>query len=400
MPAVNNALKDAALRHQVFLQRYGGATANKIIALLARSDADLVGRIAARMEKIDKRGFDLGPATTQRLQRLLDEIRVQQSDLYKAVHNELRSDLTKLTDVEVKINADRLKEAIGVDLGILRPAPETLRAAVVSQPFRGRILKEWVSGLEAGKVRALTDAIRIGITQGATTADIVRRVRGTAARKFKDGILEINRRNAEILVRTATNHVATRARELLFEANDDVVKGVQWIATLDNRTCPICAGLDGQMDKELRGMTPPAHAGCRCTLTPVVRSWDELAKDGALKRGRGADDIDTLFQKRLREKGFSAEEAATIKRNTRASMDGQVSGKLTYSDWLRRQPAAFQDDVIGVTKGRLFRSGKIDLDRFIDSKTARPLTLVELRAKNQQAWMSAKLPETGSPVLR
>lgn len=33
--------------------------------------------------------------------------------------------------------------------------------------------------------------------------------------------------------------------------------------------------------------------------------------------------------------------------STRASQDGQVPASLSYFDWLKRQPAAFQDEALG-----------------------------------------------------
>ena len=54
------------------------------------------------------------------------------------------------------------------------------------------------------------------------------------------------------------------------------------------------------------------------------------------------------------------------KSGTRASKDGPVSAKRTYSGWLRDQPAEFQDQVLGKERGKLFREGGLSLDRFTD----------------------------------
>ena len=150
------------------------------------------------------------------------------------------------------------------------------------------------------------------------------------------------------------------------------------MATLDSRTSLRCASLDGQVFPIGTGPRPPQHPNCRSTITPVTKSWRELAKPGALKRGRGADNLDALFERRLKGKGFTPDQIAGIKRATRASMTGQVPGKLTYARWLRRQPAAFQDDVLGPTRAALFRDGTLTLDRFVDDRTGRAFTLADL----------------------
>ena len=54
-----------------------------------------------------------------------------------------------------------------------------------------------------------------------------------------------------------------------------------------------------------------------------------------------------------------------------------VPERTTYAQWLKKQPAAVQDEVLGKTRGKLFRSGKVTIDRMIDPRL-RPLTLAEL----------------------
>lgn len=80
------------------------------------------------------------------------------------------------------------------------------------------------------------------------------------------------------------------------------------------------------------------HFCCRSTETLILKSWRELGIDiGEMDEG------------------------------TRASMDGQVPGKTSYLEWLARQPAQRQDQVLGAERGRLFRAGEINLaDMFTD----------------------------------
>ena len=61
-------------------------------------------------------------------------------------------------------------------------------------------------------------------------------------------------------------------------------------------------------------------------------------------------------------------------------MDGPVSSQRTYGGWLKDQPKAFQDEVLGPERAALFRSGEVSLDRFTDD-AGRTLTLEQLRAR-------------------
>lgn len=55
----------------------------------------------------------------------------------------------------------------------------------------------------------------------------------------------------------------------------DCVIGVEWLATLDFRTCPQCKSLDGvRWKRGEKHPKPPLHPGCRCVLIPVTELTD------------------------------------------------------------------------------------------------------------------------------
>ena len=75
---------------------------------------------------------------------------------------------------------------------------------------------------------------------------------------------------------------------------------------------------------------------------------------------------------------------------TRASIDGQVSADLNYNDWLKKQSKAFQVDVLGKDKAKLFRDGGITMDKFVNDR-GQALTLAELKTKYPTAWDKADI---------
>jgi SPP1 gp7 family putative phage head morphogenesis protein len=345
--ATNDDIADVLVRHQIGLQRLSTATARKVLALLRRSDARLVERLARE---------DLSAISRARQERLLEAIRKIVDSAYTDVTGALRVDLDALSEYEVQFNADAMRRTIPVEVDFTLPTQAQVIAAVNSRPFQGRVLREWFRDLPAQAFARLRSAIRMGIVEGRTTDQIIREIRGTRANGYKDGILEIDRRHAEAAVRTAINHTATVAREKLWEGNERLLKGVQWTATLDGRTSAVCRARDGTVYPVGSGPRPPAHPNCRSSVVPVLKSWQEL--------------------------GFSGGDLPV---GTRASMNGQVAGDVTYNDWLRRQPVEFQDDVLGVAKARLFRQGGLTLDRFVD-RAGREYTLDELRRREAAAW--------------
>ena len=62
-----------------------------------------------------------------------------------------------------------------------------------------------------------------------------------------------------------------RKRKVSGTVNSRVIEGRQFLATLDGRTCPLCAMLDGMIWQrgQYSGMPkPPMHKECRCVILP------------------------------------------------------------------------------------------------------------------------------------
>lgn len=70
-----------------------------------------------------------------------------------------------------------------------------------------------------------------------------------------------------------------------------------------------------------------------------------------------------------------------IPEGERNQLIGRTRADESYGVWLKRQPAKFQDEVLGVAKGKLFRDGKVSIERFVDISTGREYTLDELRKR-------------------
>ena len=82
---------------------------------------------------------------------------------------------------------------------------------------------------------------------------------------------------------------------------------------------------------------------------------------------------------------------------TRASV-GATGGKTTqatnYYSWLKTQSASFQDEVLGKTKGQIFRNAGLDTDEFrklVSNNFDQPLTIAQIRAKEPAIWERLKL---------
>ncbi|AUR88409.1 hypothetical protein NVP1113A_08 [Vibrio phage 1.113.A._10N.286.51.E7] len=65
----------------------------------------------------------------------------------------------------------------------------------------------------------------------------------------------------------------------------------------------------------------------------------------------------------------------------------QVSATQTYYDWLKNQPAQFQDEVLGQTKGKIFRNSGVSVEKFktlMIDRMNKPMTIDQMAAKDKQ----------------
>lgn len=351
----NERLQDASIDHAVNVQTYANTLARRVIALLNRADPDIMAQVIQARDRLPQSQFNV-----TRLDQLLDSVRRLNAQNYQQVYNLLESELSELVDTEIQWQTAQLAQAPGV--APVAIDPEQVAAAALSRPFQGRLLREWMSGLEAEKAAAIRDAIRIGYIEGQTTDQIVQRIRGTKSAKYADGLLEISRRNAQSVVLTAVSHTSNYAAGQVYEANSDVIKGLKYSAVLDMRTSAVCRGRSGNI-YALGKPRPslPAHFRCRSVYQVILKSFREMGID--------ADDF-TPTQ--------------------RASMDGKVPAELNYNDWLKKQSTARQDEILGDSKARLFRTGEITLDRFI-ARDGAELTLAQLRGRYPDVFKKAGL---------
>lgn len=372
MPSVNVLLADEAMSHAVDLVQYSNGVVRRMIALLNRVDADLGDALERAIRRMPEKSF-----TVERLEAMLGAVRKLNTDAYRRIYAELKGVLEEFSAYEAAYQhtlfSRLIPEGIQARFRIARVAPNQVYAGAMSRPFQGRLLRNWAAQLPADRMALMRNAIRIGFLEGQTTTDIVRRVIGTRAQRYQDGIINRSRRELTAVVDTAVKHTAAVAREHFEQANADIITVLVWQATLDTKTTEICRIRDGlkygadakhrPIGHKIPWLQGPgrSHWRCRSNAQPVTKSWRELGFD--------ADELDA---------------------GSRASMDGQVPGEVKYGEWLQRQSALRQDQVVGETRGRLMREGQLPFDRFYDDR-GHWLSLDELRARDAAAFERAGL---------
>lgn len=347
-----NAVTELAylvIERQLSLNRLSAGYQNGIVELFKQLAADIEAKVGAR---------PLTEFSKERINRLIVDIKAEIADAFDEERDLVRAELAQLATTEAQWAASAINEVIGVDIArVLAPA-NVLRQLVREDLFQGAPLADWFKSQSQDVQFAVTSAIRVGVAQGETNGQIVKRLM-TTAKQGNDGVLNIKRRNLEALVRTAVQTVANKSRNETWAQNDDVVKSLQQLSTLDGRTSDVCIAYSGKQwtlqDKQPIGHNlpwnsgTPRHWGCRSVMVPVLKSFAELGID-----------------------------LPELSPSTRASMDGQVAAGFTFEEFLEKKGKAFQDRQLGPGRAQLWREGKITLTQLLDQR-GNPLTLAELQ---------------------
>lgn len=363
MTTANEKLLRDAVAHAVAMERFKNATAAQVAAYVSRY---VVPRMAAAAKGMRKEGARYTKST---IEAAVIAARKAASAGVDEVAKRLGATVVRQASAEASIAAGYVANATGMRLAVgAAAAPPNLGAALFDHP----LVRRWFAALKSGTQRAVERAIRAGAAANEQPDQIARRILGdkSAGRAF-GGVAAKARRDAESVARTVIAFSGTRAREAAYASNADVIRGVRIVATLDERTTLVCMGQDGKVYPLNEGPRPPFHFNCRTVTAPVTKSWAEIMAAA---------------------KGDPTKFPPQAPKGSRASMRGEVPASLTYAEWLRTQPASFQDEVLGTRRAELFRSGLVQLDRFVDA-SGKSLSITELE---RMAELASRAPPPGA----
>lgn len=296
-------------------------TIRRRIALERYSNAE-VRRALAFLKELERdiiaRMATVSGYGRRQLAGLLKDVREIHADAYAKLTGDLDKAFRTLAGEEAKWQAGSLG-GVGIEGRIAQLSTTAAFEAALARPMQGALLKDWMRDLEPRARQRLERALTVSFTEGENLSNAMKRVRD---------VIGGNRRGAQALIRTANSHIANAVQQATFEENADVIEMVEWRSVLDSRTTHICAARDGERYPVDSGPRPPAHVNCRSIIVAVVK--------GAPKAQRE-----------------------------------------TYSEWIGRQGADVQDDILGPSRGKLLRSGQFKVTDFVDAK-GKTLTLEEL----------------------
>jgi len=326
---------DQLTRHQIWVERYGNnIVKNEIIPILVSMREEIAFKL------INATSFQIA-----RQSQLLKEIDQIISGAVDKIRPSLFESMQELGEYETtwstKLLDDNTIASVTIGAG-LEPAIITgilqNNKMFLSPDSKGHTIDQLITKFGKAISKDVKSLITTGLTAGDTTDVIARNMVALSKTRTID--------QARAVVLTVANHVGNEARADTWAEYDDLFEGMEYVATLDSRTTILCASRDGNVYPFNKKPHLPAHYRCRSVYVPKIKEEYALIKDG-----------------------------------TRASANGQVKASMNYSDWLKTQSKTIQNEVLGVKRAELFRSGELTLDKFV-SKNGDVYTLDELKQRD------------------
>lgn len=385
-PTANEVLFDEAIRRQIRLRRFSAGEVRRAAALLDDSEKAMIALLLSKLDPLAGGPIPAARSVTlKRLEALIEEIAQMRQDAWASVRVEVTAMLKEYAKAEAANEHVTLDDAVPIKLELIRPPVAKVMAAATARPFQGQLLSEWYKNLEVADRKRIVAALRRGVVEGMKTDEIVRLIRGSRDAGFADGAFAGSRRDLEAIVSTAISHVSNAAREEVWEANSDILEGLRWTSTLDGRTSAVCRSRDGKIYMVGEGPRPPAHVRCRSVMVPVLKGSAIVGSRPTVTDTRTRKEREVDFKAIAKKSGINVQAARDAWAKTNV---GSTPAETTYDGFLRRQSAAFQDEVLGKRRGQLYRQGGLELGAFVD-RSGTELTLDQLKKLRPDAWKKA-----------
>ena len=350
---VTEDLADSITKHSIELQRVG----NRVGGELGREYKTLADKLSGLVVEFDLSNAKTQKAKKKRLKEMLRRGRVYIDESHLAIAQGVRENLIDVADLEDTFSTGSVNKALtgkGTVKVVTSGVPPVRLSKIADDVIVQGVPQRELWNRHGRKVQEkFKDAIRAGYANNEDIGTISARIRGTSARRYKDGIMNVSKNQADTLARTSIMAVSNQVRVENYEANNDVIKGVKYLSTLDSRTTEICVAHSGdewelQSDgsyKNVKGghayVQPPLHYNCRSTLLPLIRTKDELPKAVTKK----------IPKERLKTAGKSL-----------------PSAKYKDADaWLKTQPEDYQKSVLGSLHSA-WQAGRISASRLVSQK--------------------------------
>lgn len=207
-----------------------------------------------------------------RLEALNEALKINKDLIVEGVKKNVTPTMKMVAKDAYSRQTFTLQKQVGVGWSIDEPPAGQIVSGMNSKLEK---MAEWYHGDIDTQIR---DKVVTGLLEGKSTRDISKDIES----------LDVPPARAKAVARTMLTTVSNEAeRESLKKTR---IKRYEYVATLDERTCPVCGKMDGKtfpLDKAKAGVNfPPMHPNCRCVH---IAALSMEIKDELTRSARGKD---------------------------------------------------------------------------------------------------------------
>lgn len=394
-------------RHQMLIQQLASRWGAMISEKLDAVEKQLIDEITKALQNTTRQSTPR--QMIKELLRLEKQIKAIRKTALDAAKAEIREESVKLAENEGKW-AKRITKELTPPPAEEEPKskqplsdlPEKTINALPDQTIvEGKTFEQWFENLEDGDIARIRDTVQRGVSEGWTINDVIKKIRGTRANNYEDGILHTSRIAASRMARTLCSGVANQAKHEFYQQNGDIVVGEEWLSTLDGRTCLQCGSLDRQRwGREDRHPIPPLHHNCRCVLLPITILSDlaENLEERPMANADFEEEARLTYCAKYPTKNWDALSASTRKKyyyqaineyeriHGEGSAFSQVPGSVKYREFLEQASPDMQKSILGKYRYEQYKAGKLKINDFLPPWPDRTLTVAELKKRDKASF--------------
>lgn len=258
------SLEQDTLKIYQSAEKTGGKVTKDVLKRYKAAMDNILAEIAQITLKYSENG-ELKTSQAQRLKvlsQLAKTLKEQCAELAAYQDTAVTAAVEKVLDDAYYSTAYAIDKGIEINKSFAILSKEFIDTAISleidGKTFSTRIWDDCT--LLANRVKA---DVQKAMIQGTSTEKLARQIK----KDFGSSAYQAKR-----LINTEVARAVTTAQDEAYK-NSGVVSMVLWSATLEDNTCDVCAGYDGQYFALENHPALPAHPGCRCAIVPVVQGW-------------------------------------------------------------------------------------------------------------------------------
>jgi hypothetical protein len=343
--SVNQQISDRLTRRQLQAGRVETALRRDVMEQLAILEQDVLAAIKAT----DPTQFALLTRRRREVETLMaEELDPLIQDRYTRIAALLDAALLRLGTKEAEAVETIVNDVTEEETVAEQPSERRLRGGIVQGLFPSAATptdlsttgSDWWTRQGTSLSQRVGDQLTVSVSLEESLTQMTQRVRGTSENGFQDGLMGKARQDASRLLTTQMTNTVGETRAAVAAANASRLIVIHQ-SVLDSSTSIICLARHGlrytaDTHEPINHAIPylsgvPYHPSCRSSIVPALADGGPILQESA-------------------------------------------------SVWLRRQGSAVQDEVLGPTRARMWREGKLTSRGLLDAATGKPLTLKELGA--------------------